>query len=61
MKSGADEKVANDIRDYGWHCLHVAPREGEEGASFSYTIGLVPFLLAFRTMQSASLWASKLS
>jgi hypothetical protein len=42
MKTGADEKVASDIREYGWHCLHVAPRAGEEGASFSYTIGLVP-------------------
>jgi hypothetical protein len=41
MKNRANDKVANDIRDYGWHCLHVAPRAGEEGASFSYTIGLV--------------------
>lgn len=41
MKHDTDEKVANDIREYGWHCLHVAPRAGEEGAIFTYTIGLV--------------------
>ena len=42
MKHRADEKVASDIQEYGWHCLHVAPRVGEEGATFTYTIGLVP-------------------
>jgi hypothetical protein len=36
----ADKKVADDIQQYGWHCLSVAPRVGEEGASFTYTIGL---------------------
>jgi len=41
MKNPANDKVAKDIRDYGWHCLHVAPRVGEEGASFTYTIGLL--------------------
>jgi hypothetical protein len=41
MKNRADEKVESDIQHYGWHCLHVAPRLGEEGASFTYTIGLV--------------------
>ena len=39
MKKG-DEKVAADIQQYGWHCLSVAPRVGEEGAHFTYTIGL---------------------
>ena len=42
MKKRSDEQVASDIHEYGWHCLHVAPRVGEEGASFTYTIGLVP-------------------
>ena len=41
MKNRTDDKITNDIRDYGWHCLHVAPRVGKEGASFTYTIGLV--------------------
>jgi hypothetical protein len=41
MKSRADEKLESDIQHYGWHCLHVAPRLGKEGASFTYTIGLV--------------------
>ena len=42
MKKRADEKIAGDMQEYGWHCLHVAPRVGAEGASFTYTIGLVP-------------------
>jgi hypothetical protein len=33
-------KVAADIERFGWHCLSVAPRMGESGASFTYTIGL---------------------
>jgi hypothetical protein len=36
----ADSKVAADVETYGWHCLHVLPRDGEEGAPFTYTIGL---------------------
>jgi hypothetical protein len=36
----ADKKVADDIQQYGWHCLSIAPRVGEENASFTYTIGL---------------------
>jgi hypothetical protein len=36
----ADAKVASDVERFGWHCLHVAPSEGEEGAHFTYTIGL---------------------
>jgi hypothetical protein len=41
MKNRGDTKVSSDIQEYGWHCLHVSPRVGEEGASFTYTIGLV--------------------
>lgn len=41
MKNEADAQVAHDIREYGWHCLHVLPRFGEEGVGFTYTIGLV--------------------
>jgi Domain of unknown function (DUF4262) len=37
----ADKKVADDVRRCGWHCLHVSPRLGEKGASFTYTLGLV--------------------
>jgi len=33
-------KVRNDVERYGWHCLHVYPREGEDGVGFTYTIGL---------------------
>jgi len=34
------EKMHRNIDEYGWHCLSVAPRVGESGASFTYTIGL---------------------
>jgi hypothetical protein len=34
------EKVRADVQKYGWHCLHVYPRQGEEGVGFTYTIGL---------------------
>ena len=33
-------KIENDIARYGWHCLSVNACEGEEGAPFTYTIGL---------------------
>ena len=33
-------KVGGDIDQFGWHCLYVYPREGEEGIGFTYTIGL---------------------
>jgi Domain of unknown function (DUF4262) len=33
-------KTRADVEKYGWHCLHVAPRVGESGANFTYTIGL---------------------
>ena len=36
----ANEKVALDIQKFGWQCLHVAPRIGEDGAFFTYSIGL---------------------
>jgi hypothetical protein len=50
-ESTVDEKVLADIREYGWHCLRVAPRAAPDpdvsgrdllpdGASFAYTIGL---------------------
>jgi hypothetical protein len=33
-----DRRVIDDIRDHGWHCLHVLP--GPDGeAGFSYSIG----------------------
>jgi hypothetical protein len=38
--ASAMAKVASDIERFGWHCLSVAPRLGEEGTPFSYTIGL---------------------
>jgi hypothetical protein len=41
LKNPAGRKVADDVKKYGWHCLHVSPRLGEVGASFTYTIGLV--------------------
>jgi hypothetical protein len=52
MRKSPEAKVAEDIEKYGWHCLHVAPRVGEEGSSFTYTIGLAatyqhPELLIF--------------
>ena len=34
------EKIDNDITRYGWHCLSVNACTGEEGAPFTYTIGL---------------------
>lgn len=34
-------KLKADVRDYGWHCLSVSPRVGEEGEHFTYSIGLV--------------------
>ncbi len=40
----AEAKLASDIERYGWHCLHVAPGVGEEGAHFTYTIGLAKTL-----------------
>lgn len=33
-------KVKADIEQFGWHCLHVYPRVGEDGIGFTYTIGL---------------------
>lgn len=39
-RAEADSKVRADVQKYGWHCLHVYPRAGEEGIGFTYTIGL---------------------
>ena len=33
-------KVASDVERFGWHCMSVAPRQGETGNSWSYTVGL---------------------
>lgn len=33
-------KLRADVQTFGWHCLSVYPRKGEEGAAFTYTIGL---------------------
>jgi hypothetical protein len=39
-KKPIDRRVAADVDKYGWHCLSVAPRVGDEGTPFTYTIGL---------------------
>ena len=33
-----NQKIADNIQKYGWHCLHVAPSEDDE-EPFSYSIG----------------------
>ena len=33
-----NQKISDNIRKYGWHCLHVFPTEEGQG-SFSYSIG----------------------
>ena len=39
-KSGEfDKRIADNIREYGWHCLHIASTEEDE-TPFTYTIGL---------------------
>ena len=38
-ESSAESKVQSDIVEFGWHCLHVLPREGDDHAPFTYTIG----------------------
>lgn len=35
-----ERSVVANVRKFGWHCTSVAPRLGEEGESFSYTVGL---------------------
>lgn len=37
-------KVGGDVERFGWHCLHVYPRVGQEGIGFTYTIGLTATL-----------------
>jgi hypothetical protein len=34
----AEQKVLDDISNFGWHCMHVSGEQGR--ASFSYTVGL---------------------
>ncbi|MDR7134068.1 hypothetical protein J2X06_001252 [Lysobacter niastensis] len=33
-----DQKIADDIREYGWHCLHVFPTQDGQDC-FTYSIG----------------------
>ncbi len=35
-----ERTVLANVEKFGWHCTSVAPRSGDEGESFSYTIGL---------------------
>ena len=35
-----ERTVLRNVDEFGWHCTSVHPREGEEGESFSYTVGL---------------------
>jgi hypothetical protein len=39
-EASAMAKVVSDVERFGWHCLHVYPRVGQEGVGFTYTIGL---------------------
>jgi len=34
------EKTQSDIKQYGWQCMHIAPRVGDTGSHFTYSIGL---------------------
>ena len=34
-------KVASDVHRFGWHCMSVAPRVGESGSHWTYTVGLL--------------------
>jgi hypothetical protein len=36
--SAENQRIAENIREYGWHCLHIFPKE-EHQDNFSYTIG----------------------
>ncbi|MBN8884974.1 MAG: DUF4262 domain-containing protein [Rudaea sp.] len=62
--SSADDKVASDIRKFGWHSLHVFSNEADE-LPFSYSIGFTqtyaaPEVLIFnveRTKAHKLLWA----
>ncbi len=37
-KMKPEQKILKDIKEYGWHVIHVL--ENEEGQKYSYTIGL---------------------
>jgi hypothetical protein len=34
----SEQRVLDDIAEYGWHCVHIL--EDDEGAGYSFTIGL---------------------
>ncbi len=40
MNAAVLSKISSDVEHFGWHCLHVYPRTGEEGIGFTYTIGV---------------------
>jgi hypothetical protein len=39
-KESVMAKLRSDVEAFGWHCLSVHPRAGDDGAHFTYTIGL---------------------
>jgi hypothetical protein len=43
-KESVMAKLRSDVETFGWHCLSVHPKAGEEGAHFTYTIGLTETL-----------------
>lgn len=45
-----EEKIINDVQEYGWHVINVF--EGEDSYEFSYTIGL------YKTFGSPELFMS---
>ncbi len=43
-REAANARLIGHIREFGWQCLRVSPREGDEGTPFTYTIGLTETL-----------------
>ncbi len=39
-KNEYERTVVKNVEQFGWHCTSVAPRVGQEGEVFSYTVGL---------------------
>ena len=39
-KNDYERTVLSNVEKFGWHCTSVAPRSGQEGEIFSYTVGL---------------------
>ena len=35
-----ERTVLTNVENFGWHCTSVAPRSGQGGEKFSYTVGL---------------------